>query len=273
MLYSKRSRYSRSPSPDRRYRRSVSSSRSRSRSCEPSVENPGNNLYVTGLPTRLQRETLRSISLGRGRYARRRRGRTPTPGRYLGLRTVPCETSIAKKISPSPYYGFRVDHILPAIAREGPTHDLDLLISYGSRSPVSMRNQSRYYSPDDYYYRRSRYRSVSRSISPRVWRSSRRSYSRSVSPRPRRGSRKSYSRSISPRRLRRSYSRSMSPLYKRSARKSYSPSISPRPRSSRSHGSTRDSYSSRSHSRSHSRAADYRSVSRSVTPRSDSPLP
>ncbi|GFP80524.1 serine/arginine-rich splicing factor sr45a [Phtheirospermum japonicum] len=53
--------YSRSPSPYRRYSRSVSRSlsRSRSRSRDSSdVENPGNNLYVTGLSIRVTRKDL-----------------------------------------------------------------------------------------------------------------------------------------------------------------------------------------------------------------------
>ncbi|PSR95071.1 Serine/arginine-rich splicing factor SR45a like [Actinidia chinensis var. chinensis] len=60
MSYSKASRYSRSPSPYKRYSRSVSRSlsRSRSRSCDSSVENPGNNLYVTGLSTRVTKKDL-----------------------------------------------------------------------------------------------------------------------------------------------------------------------------------------------------------------------
>ncbi|XP_021715457.1 scaffold attachment factor B1-like [Chenopodium quinoa] len=142
MSYSRRD--VRSPSPYKRYGRSMSrslsrsrsSSRSRSRSRESSVENPGNNLYVTGLSTRVTRRELekhfssegkvedvhlvtdpwtkesrgfgfvtmssleeadrcikylnRSVLEGRVitvEKARRRRGRTPTPGRYLGLRT------------------------------------------------------------------------------------------------------------------------------------------------------------------------------------------
>ncbi|KAI9194153.1 hypothetical protein LWI28_003543 [Acer negundo] len=145
MSYSKRSRYSRSPSPYGRspspygrYGRSVSRSRSVSRrSRSPSVENPGNNLYVTGLSPRITKKELekhfssegkvvdvhlvvdpwtresrgfgfvtmasveeadrciknldRSVIEGRVimvEKARRRRGRTPTPGRYLGLRTI-----------------------------------------------------------------------------------------------------------------------------------------------------------------------------------------
>nr|QMX85233.1 serine/arginine-rich protein RS2Z32 [Dimocarpus longan] len=139
MSYSKRSRYSRSPSPYRRYSRSVSRSRSLSRSRSPSgdVENPGNNLYVTGLSPRITKRELekhfstegkvidvhlvvdpwtresrgfgfvtmasleeangciknldRSVLEGRVitvEKARRCRGRTPTPGRYLGLRTI-----------------------------------------------------------------------------------------------------------------------------------------------------------------------------------------
>ncbi|KAL3616241.1 hypothetical protein CASFOL_039631 [Castilleja foliolosa] len=139
MAYSRRSRYSRSPSPYTTYSRSVSRSlsRSRSRSRDSSdVENPGNNLYVTGLSNRVTRRDLgkhfstegkvedvhlvvdpltresrgfgfvtmsnleeaercikyldRSVLEGRVitvEKARRRRGRTPTPGRYLGLKT------------------------------------------------------------------------------------------------------------------------------------------------------------------------------------------
>ncbi|XP_020421757.1 serine/arginine-rich splicing factor SR45a isoform X2 [Prunus persica] len=59
MSYSRRSRYSYSPSP-KRYSRSLSRSvsRSRSRSRSPSVENPGNNLYVTGLSPRITKREL-----------------------------------------------------------------------------------------------------------------------------------------------------------------------------------------------------------------------
>ncbi|XP_038705500.1 serine/arginine-rich splicing factor SR45a isoform X5 [Tripterygium wilfordii] len=60
MSYSRRSRYSRSPSPYKRYSRSVSRSLSRSPSRSPScdVENPGNNLYVTGLSPRITKREL-----------------------------------------------------------------------------------------------------------------------------------------------------------------------------------------------------------------------
>ncbi|EOY33814.1 hypothetical protein QUC31_018739 [Theobroma cacao] len=62
MSYSRRSRYSHSPSPHKRYSRSVSRSlsrsRSRSRSAEIDVENPGNNLYVTGLSPRITKREL-----------------------------------------------------------------------------------------------------------------------------------------------------------------------------------------------------------------------
>ncbi|KAG7036969.1 Serine/arginine-rich splicing factor SR45a [Cucurbita argyrosperma subsp. argyrosperma] len=153
MSYSRRSRYSRSPSYKRSVSRSLSRSRSRSRSPSSDVENPGNNLYVTGLSHRITRRELekhfsaegtvldvhlvtdpwtresrgfgfitmssndeaercikylnRSVLEGRlitvekrfeifasvhlkffWQQARRRRGRTPTPGRYFGLRTV-----------------------------------------------------------------------------------------------------------------------------------------------------------------------------------------
>ncbi|XP_022893210.1 serine/arginine-rich splicing factor SR45a-like isoform X2 [Olea europaea var. sylvestris] len=61
MSYSRRSRYSRSPSPYKRYDRSLSRSlsRSRSRSYDSSDdENPGNNLYVTGLPARVSKRDV-----------------------------------------------------------------------------------------------------------------------------------------------------------------------------------------------------------------------
>ncbi|CAN1150684.1 Serine/arginine-rich splicing factor SR45a [Linum perenne] len=64
MSYSKRSRYSISPSPYKRHGRSMSRSLSRSRSRSslvyrsPSVENPGNNLYVTGLSPRITKRDL-----------------------------------------------------------------------------------------------------------------------------------------------------------------------------------------------------------------------
>ncbi|CAI8596826.1 unnamed protein product [Vicia faba] len=143
--YSRRSRYSPSPSPlsYRRYGRSLSRSlsrsrsRSRLRSVSRDAENPGNNLYVTGLSPRITKRELekhfaaegkvidvhlvvdpwtresrgfgfvtmdtleeadrcvkyldRSVLEGRVimvEKARRRRGRTPTPGKYLGLRTT-----------------------------------------------------------------------------------------------------------------------------------------------------------------------------------------
>ncbi|KAK4356005.1 hypothetical protein RND71_024976 [Anisodus tanguticus] len=109
-----------------------------------------------------------------------------------------------------------------------------------SYSPDIRYNRKRHYhdySPDNsYYYRRSRYRSISRSISPRYQRS-RRSYSRSVSP-----------RSVSPR-SKRSYSRSFS-ASSYSCRSSYSPSLK------------------RSSKRSRSVGASSRYISRSVTPRS-----
>ncbi|GFZ01648.1 hypothetical protein Acr_15g0002570 [Actinidia rufa] len=235
------------------------------RSRDPSVENPGNNLYVTGLPTRVTKRDLEKHFSTEGKEP------------FSSILVRPRQKQISVLLVGGDHTFLTttaVDHILPVIAGKCPTHDLAPLMVVGHQFAGAI--QSRYYSPDDYYYRRSRYRSVSRSISPRVRRSSRRSYSRSLSPRPRRGSRKSNSHSVSPRRSRRSYSRSMSPLYKRSARRSYSPSISPRPRR-RSHGCRReydrDSYSSRSRSRSCSRSADYRSVSGSVTPRSDSPSP
>ncbi|XAR60696.1 hypothetical protein NMG60_11034172 [Bertholletia excelsa] len=232
MSYSRRSRYSRSPSPYSWYRsisrslsrsrsvsRSNSFSRSRSRSRESSVENPGNNLYVTGLSTRVTKRDLekhfsaegkveevhlvvdpwtresrgfgfvtmstveeadccikylnRSVLEGRVitvEKAKRRRGRTPTPGRYLGLRTIHVQR---RSPSYSPYSRSR-----------SPGYSLE-------------RDRSRSYSP---YYRRRRssyspyYDHHRGSCSPQYGRG--RSYSRSLSP---------YSRS-SVRRRDRSYS-------------------------------------------------------------------
>ncbi|XP_073037746.1 uncharacterized protein [Primulina eburnea] len=408
MSYSRRSRYSLSPSPYKRYSRSISRSPSRSRSRDSSdAENPGNNLYVTGLSTRVSRRDLekhfstegkvedvrlvvdpwtqesrgfgfvtmstvgdadrcvkyldrsvlqgRVISVEKGScvqqlfskltnrieyneqisdcysegcmpcisfflqynlavilslilifrfmhfpflyllviyqlgnivdhyqgvcimvcvrvfvQARRRRGRTPTPGRYLGPRTVrarrrsptysrsvsPCYSSERERGSSrsySPCYNRRHRYYSPSNRRRsyshhrrGRSYSRSRSPSY-SRSPVRRRDHSysptyhRYYSPDECYYRRhrrsspetpdvykyrkSRFRSRSRSISP-VLRRYERSYSRSISPRR---SRRSYSCSISPR-------RSPSPKY---YRRSYCRSVS--------HG---DSRSSRRHSRS-----------------------
>ncbi|KAK7301823.1 hypothetical protein RJT34_12699 [Clitoria ternatea] len=65
MSYSRRSRYSPPPpSPYKRYSRSMSRStsrsrsRSRSRSLSRDAENPGNNLYVTGLSPRITKREL-----------------------------------------------------------------------------------------------------------------------------------------------------------------------------------------------------------------------
>ncbi|CDP09143.1 unnamed protein product [Coffea canephora] len=363
MSYSRRSRYCLSPSPYRRYDRSVSRSlsRSRSRSRDSSdAENPGNNLYVTGLSTRVTKRDLEkhfstegavedvhlvidpwsresrgfgfvtmasvkeadrcikylnhSVLEGRvitiekflckqvscvkyqtlNQRARRRRGRTPTPGRYLGLRTIhvhrrspgcsrsssrsprySSETySRSRSRSYSPYYGRRYSSgrsrsrsYSPYYSRRrsySPYYAYYRRKTYSrarspcGRSPVSRRDRSyspyyRDYSPDD-RYRRSRYRSISRSISPRYRRYSRRSYSCSVSP--------GY-----PRHSRRSYSRSLSPLPRKSSRRSFSRSLSPRRRKGWRRRVSRDSCSSRSSSRSYS--ASSRSVSRSVTPTSD----
>ncbi|XP_049343275.1 serine/arginine-rich splicing factor SR45a-like [Solanum verrucosum] len=379
MSYSRRSRYSRSPSYDR-YSKSVSRSRyvsrSRSRSCDSSdVENPGNNLYVTGLSTRVKERdvekhfsaegkvedvrlvfdpwtresrgfgfvTMSSVeeadrcikSLNRsvleGRVitvekARRRRGRTPTPGKYLGLRTVrvrresgnypphsrsrsPCYSSESyRSRSYSPYY--RQEHRSYSYYRgRQRSHS-----SYYSRhhcysespyspyysrgrsysrslSPYSQRDRS--YSPDDRYYRRSRYHHYSpvnhlrdRSYSPDD-RYNRRGRYRDYSPERRdlldspdvRDKRMSRYRDYSPnsyyyRRNRyRSISRSISPRYRRS----YSCSASPRwskgsySRSVSRSSCSRSSYSpnpKKSSKKSCSVSASSRFVSRSVTPRS-----
>ncbi|XP_016455539.1 uncharacterized protein LOC107779600 [Nicotiana tabacum] len=389
MSYSRRSRYSRSPSYDL-YSRSVSRSkylsRSRSRSCDSSdIENPGNNLYVTGLSTRVKERdvekhfsaegkvedvhlvvdpwtresrgfgfvTMSSVeeadrcikylnrSVLEGRVitvekARRRRGRTPTPGKYLGLRTVrvrhesrsysprsrsrspryssesyrsrsrsyspyyrrerrsysPCYRG--RQRSHSPYYSRRHRH---SYSPYSPYYSRGRSYSRSSspygRLPVSCRDRS--YSPDDRYYSRSRYRDCSpvnrrcdRSYSPNdgYYRRSHRDYSpnsRDLSYSP--DDRESRYRGYSPgnryyRRSRyRSISRSISPRYRRS-RRSYSRSVSPRwSKRSYSRSVSRSSQSCSSYSpspkriskRSHSVSASSRFVSRSVTPRSSSP--
>ncbi|KAF9682713.1 hypothetical protein SADUNF_Sadunf05G0137300 [Salix dunnii] len=68
MSYSRRSRYSLSPSPYRRDSRpdSRSLSRLRSRSSSRDVENPGNNLYVTGLSPRITNNELEKHFSGEG---------------------------------------------------------------------------------------------------------------------------------------------------------------------------------------------------------------
>ncbi|KAM0953446.1 putative RNA recognition motif domain, nucleotide-binding alpha-beta plait domain superfamily [Dioscorea sansibarensis] len=304
MSYSRRSRYaSRSPSP---YGDARSGSRtlSRSRSRGPDfsdVENPGNNLYVTGLSSRVTKDELEKHFATEGKVidvhlvvdpwsresrgfgfvtmetiedanrclkyldgsvlegrvitvekARRRRGRTPTPGRYLGARTFhsrhrsPSDSpyyrsryrspsyTCERDRSYSPYYRrhrsysrsrspyYRRDSDSPARRRRSYSHNSR------SYSPVHRRyyrSNSRSISPKVSYSPvcRRRYRSDSQSISPRV-----RRHSRSVSPR---GRNRSYSCSISPRPIgrtsRRSYSRSYSPKPKHSRRRSYSRSYSP----------------------------------------------
>ncbi|XVF19930.1 hypothetical protein REPUB_Repub11eG0153800 [Reevesia pubescens] len=323
MSYSRRSRYSRFPSPYKRSRsvsRSLSRSRSRSRSAESDVENPGNNLYVTGLSPRITKRELekhfasegnvidvhlvvdpwtresrgfgfvtmasndeaercikyldRSVLEGRVimvEKAKRRRGRTPTPGRYLGLRTIrvrgrtPC-CSPRRSPSYSPYS--RSQSRSPSYSSDrsrsrsySPRHRRRDR-SYSPEDCYSRRRDrsyspydSRYDSADDRYYRRHRCRSVSLSPTP-PWsrRGSGRSYSRSFSPKRRTSSRRSYSRSTSPvdRRSRRSYSRSISPPLRKSLKSS-------------GQGRSKDSYTC-----SRSASPTSRSVSRSVTPRSNS---
>ncbi|KAJ4978492.1 hypothetical protein NE237_009272 [Protea cynaroides] len=365
MSYSRRSRSSHSRSPYRRdgksVSRSLSGSRSRSRSRShdsTDVENPGNNLYVTGLSPRITKKELekhfstegevtdihlvadpwtresrgfafvtmatvgdanrcikylnRSVLEGRVitvEKARRRRGRTPTPGKYLGVRTIRVRR---RSPSYSPGRRSRYGSLSSERDRErsySPCYTRRRYRSRScspySRSPVGRRDRSyspyysrsydrrrRSYSPDDHrsylrdrsvspYYRRRYNRSVSRSVSPRPRRSSRRGYSRSVSPRPRwRSSRRSYSHSVSPRprwrSSRRSYSRSVSPR-PRSSKRSYSRSVSPVPaprrrlrRSISRSASPKRSYSGRSYSRSCSVSS--KSRSRSVS-RSRSPTP
>ncbi|CAN4098773.1 unnamed protein product [Withania somnifera] len=225
MSYSRRSRYFRSPSYDR-YSKSVSrfryGSRSWSRSCDSNdVENPGNNLYVTGLSTLVKERDIeehfstegkvedvhlvvdpwtrgcrgfgfvtmssveeadrcikylnRSVLEGRlvtVEKARRRRGRTPTPGKYLGLRTV-------------------------RVRRESPSYSPQSR-SCSRNSSESYRRRSRSYSP----YRRQERRSYSsyyrgRQRSPSLYYCRDHRYSESpYSPNYSRG--RSYSRSLYP---------------------------------------------------------------------------
>ncbi|CAI9778729.1 unnamed protein product [Fraxinus pennsylvanica] len=354
MSYTRRSRYSRSPSPSKSEDRSVSRSLSRSRSRSPDssdAENPGNNLYVTGLSARVSKREIekhfssegvvedvhlvvdpwtresrgfafvtmstlkdadrcikyldRSVLEGRVitvEKARRRRGRTPTPGKYLGLRTHGRQSrsyssgSRSRSRSYSPYYSRRRRSYSPDDRRRSYSPYYSRGRSYSRyRSPSYSRSRyrsvSRDYTPDDRYYRSRRYRSISRSISPRYRRTSRRRYSPSPSPRR---SRRSCSRSISPRYTNRSHYRSVTPSPRKSSRRSYSRSVSPKPsgilKRNDSHASrevsksskrsasggpsgshkraySRDSRSSRRHSRSPSGS----SSSRPVTPESASP--
>ncbi|CAK7331334.1 unnamed protein product [Dovyalis caffra] len=195
MSYSRRSRYSLSP-PYTRDSRSVSRSLSRSRSSSRDVENPGNNLYVTGLSPRITKKELqkhfaaegtvidvhlvvdpwtresrgfgfvtmsnvqeadrcikyldRSVLEGRVitvEKAKRKRGRTPTPGRYLGLRTIRVTLLVdllatlliggaraghpvihlnVAGVDPTPHITVDAGHILLiTIAVDGTTRDLD----------------------------------------------------------------------------------------------------------------------------------------------------
>uniref|UniRef100_A0A0E0NSW5 RRM domain-containing protein n=1 Tax=Oryza rufipogon TaxID=4529 RepID=A0A0E0NSW5_ORYRU len=316
---------------------------SRSRSVDSSdVENPGNNLYVTGLSARVTDRDLekhfsaegevidasivldpwtresrgfgfvtmatvkeadlcikyldRSVLEGRVitvEKAKRRRGRTPTPGRYLGTKSS-CVTP-ARRYSPS-YSPVERDRYS---SRYSPERERSYS-PYGRRRSYSPYNRRRSYSP---YERR-------RSYSPHERRRSYSPYGRSPSPYGRRRSyspydtrgsrRRSYSsyrgsryRSRSPYRYRRerscSYDHSVSPYYRRcyspSARgRSYSRSVSPQrsyshscsPDSQRSGSySPRKRYSERKPSRSrssgkrhsresysHSRSSYSRSVSR-----------
>ncbi|KAL1541090.1 serine/arginine-rich splicing factor SR45a-like [Salvia divinorum] len=302
MSYSRRSSY-RSPSPyNKRYSRSVSRSRSYDSS---DAENPGNNLYVTGLSTRVTKRdlekhfstegkveevhlvvnpwtresrgfgfvTMSSLkeaercikyldgSVLEGRVvsvekARRRRGRTPTPGRYLGLKTV-HERCRSPSYSPysrsrSPCYSSERDRsrsrsYSPCYhrcrrSRSPYFHQRRRSFSIGRSNSPSYYRRRRDYSPNSPYYRR-RYRDYSpeersryRSMSPRY---NRRCYSRSLTPR-------SYSptptRDVSP--------SSMKCLKRSSALQKCVPSRS-----------------SRSHSRSLSASSSSPATSRSVSPR------
>ncbi|KAL2486375.1 RRM domain-containing protein [Abeliophyllum distichum] len=295
MSYSRRSRYSRSPSPYKHYDRSVSRSlsRSRSRSCDSSdADNPGNNLYVTGLSARVSKRdlekhfssegvvedvhlvvdpwtresrgfafvTMSSLkdadrcikyldgSVLEGRVitvekARRRRGRTPTPGRYLGLRT--------RGRRRSPGYSSR-----SRSSQQKQQEIPDLFLEAYHQGIGGLTGEATHEVP---HPRRSR--SYSRSISPMY---ARRNHYQSVTPSPRKSSRRSYSHSMSPK---------PSSISKRNDyRGSHEVSKSSKSASCGSHGSHKRAYSRDSRSsRRHSRSPSGSSSSRSVTPKSSSP--
>ncbi|URE42958.1 hypothetical protein MUK42_24945 [Musa troglodytarum] len=298
MSHSRRTRYSsysrsvsRSRSPFRYSRtvsRSLSRSRSRSRSMDSSdAENPGNNLYVTGLFSRVTRDELEKHFASEGKvvdvhlvvdpWTRESRGFG-----FVTMSTIEEADSCIKYLNRSVLEGrvITVEKLLLLSTwemsfasilltnRQGDDEDghqppADTLARrYSSPSYTSDRDRS--YSP---YYRRRAYspyyrRRRSRSVCPYSHR--RRSYSRDL---------RSYSsgRSASPyyhRRCERSWSRGISPR----SQYHYSCSISPR-RSSRrgfSHSySARDRRSRRSYSRSYSPRDRRlrRSYSRSYSPR------
>uniref|UniRef100_A0A2P2KN61 FUS-interacting serine-arginine-rich protein 1 n=1 Tax=Rhizophora mucronata TaxID=61149 RepID=A0A2P2KN61_RHIMU len=214
--------------------------------------------------------------------AKRRRGRTPTPGRYLGLRTMRGMVfsfnvvfsilqflcSLWRNVF-SPFLAVR--HRTPSYSpRQVPSHS-PYRRSY-SRSPsyLSERSRSRSYSP--YYSRRSYSPRYHRRRSYSPYHRRRRSYSRSRSPYYY-SRRRSYSRSRSPyyyHSRRRSYSRLRSPYYYHSRQRSYSRSSS---LCSRSPVSRRDQSYSPSDTRYTSPDDQYigrhhcHSISRSPTPR------
>uniref|UniRef100_A0A0D9VSA0 RRM domain-containing protein n=1 Tax=Leersia perrieri TaxID=77586 RepID=A0A0D9VSA0_9ORYZ len=260
---------------------------SRSRSVDSSdVENPGNNLYVTGLSARVTDRDLeehfsaegevidasivldpwtresrgfgfvtmatvkeadrcikyldRSVLEGRVitvEKAKRRRGRTPTPGKYLGTKS-----SRARRYSPS-YSPVQRDSYRSQYSPERERS----FSPYGGRRSYSPYDRRRSCSPYERrrsspYERRQSYSPYGRSPSPYGGR-------RSYSPYDRRGSRRrspyhgSRHRSRSPYRYRRersySYDRSVSPYYSRryspgGRGRSYSCSVSPERSYSRS---------------------------------------
>ncbi|XP_031485308.2 serine/arginine-rich splicing factor SR45a isoform X1 [Nymphaea colorata] len=306
-----------SPDMDRRRRRSLSRSRSRSRSYDYEAENPGNNLYVTGLSTRVTKKELerhfaseggmvedchlvvdprtresrgfafvtmstveeadrcikyldRSVLGGRVitvEKAKRSRGRTPTPGRYLGVKTVRVRR---RSPSYSPYdseYSDERDRSYSPYDRRGRDR------SYSPRGRERYRSRSRSRDGRSSYYYGSRYRSYSRSpCSRRRYRS----YSRDRgSPYGRydyryRRSRSSYSPYYYDRR-----DRSYSPYSRRRRDSPYDRyDRSPSPYERRRRSVSRSASSRRSCGpRSPSRSVSHRSPSRScsVSSRSRSP--
>ncbi|KAK9755737.1 hypothetical protein RND81_01G046700 [Saponaria officinalis] len=305
MSYSRRSNDSRSPSPCRRYGRSISRSmsRSRSRSRESSAENPGNNLYVTGLSTRVTKRELEKHFSSEGKVEGVHLVTDPWTGesRGFGFVTMSCLEEAERCVkylnrsvlegrvitveksrrsrgripTPGKYLGLKAARgrgrstTYSPHSRRSSRYSSDRERSY---SLYSRRDRS--YSP---YYTRRSYRSRSRSYTP-YYSSIRRSrYDYSPDDRYyRRSSRYDYSPDGYYRRSRRrsysrscsrSPSRSYSPRLRRRSRRSPSRSYSPRPRRSsrRSYSRSYSPRSRRSCSRSLSRSPKRRSCSRSLS--------
>ena len=189
--------------------------------------------------------------------AKRRRGRTPTPGRYLGVRNRRGESQHGVTKIFSVCIMSRVLIVFSVFADRG--RSISGSPYYRRRYSSSERERS--YSPSPY---RGRRRSRSRSPARRRYRRSysrderSSSYSRSLSRSPSEcySRRRSLSRSVTPR-------RSYSPRPRRKYGKRRSPSRSFSPRRRYRRGYSRESYSHSRSSMSHSSDSRSRSVSRS----------